>query len=164
MLSAYHIPLPESAEQEDWWKDKVHQVVWYQDDTEHDNDETYQHQWRIDTEGILNLIVVYTQQDRYQNDANQPGIFYQQLACHNHEVLGNRHSYDTENNCEGYYCHSHDKAWTFCHKTFLSVLEHTMLHELGNHDADGKEIEEDGDEPPKDDDTKEDEDDTNIPL
>lgn len=29
------------------------------DDTEHDNDETYQHQWRIDTEGILDLIVVY---------------------------------------------------------------------------------------------------------
>ena len=39
-----------------------------------------------------------------------------------------------------------------------------MLHELGNHDADGKEIEEDGDESPEDDDTKEDEDDTNIPL
>ena len=60
VLSAYHIPLPESAEQKDWWKDKVYQVVWYQDDTEHDNDETYQHQWRIDTEGILDLIVVYT--------------------------------------------------------------------------------------------------------
>ena len=39
-----------------------------------------------------------------------------------------------------------------------------MLHELGNHDADGKEIEEDGDESPEDDDTEEDEDDTNIPL
>ena len=39
-----------------------------------------------------------------------------------------------------------------------------MLHELGNHDADGKEIEEDRDEPPEDDDTKENEDDTNIPL
>ena len=46
-----------------------------------------------------------------------------------------------------------DKAWSFCHKTFLSVLEHTMLHELGNHDADGKEIEEDGDQSPEDDDT-----------
>ena len=39
-----------------------------------------------------------------------------------------------------------------------------MLHELGNHDADGKEIEEDRDETPEDDDTEEDEDDTNIPL
>ena len=37
-----------------------------------------------------------------------------------------------------------------------------MLHELGNHDADGKEIEEDRDEPPEDDDTEEDEDDTNM--
>lgn len=29
VLSAYHIPLPESAEQKDWWKDEVYKVVWY---------------------------------------------------------------------------------------------------------------------------------------
>ena len=94
MLPGYHIPLPQGTEQKDRREDEVYQIVWYQDDTENDDDEAYQHQWRIDAEGVLDLVIIHTQQDGYQDDTNQPGILHQQLACHHHEVLGNRHAHD----------------------------------------------------------------------
>ena len=42
VVASYHVPLPQCTDEQDGWEDDVDQLVRYQDDTDGDDQETYE--------------------------------------------------------------------------------------------------------------------------
>ena len=94
-------PLPQQAGNQYRWEGQTHQLAGNQDDTESDDHKTDEQQRGVDNKRTPYLTATDSQQQRYQDDGQQPQVFYQQPRGHDHEVLVAVVLYQSHHNGQG---------------------------------------------------------------
>ena len=107
-MFVHHHPLPQRAGQQQWGKGQIHQFLRDKDDAEGDDHESHKHQGRVNSEGTLNLVAAYAQQQRNQDYAQQPRIFNQQFTGHQDKVLAQRGMQQSQDSSKGDGCGGHN--------------------------------------------------------
>ena len=128
-MSLDDIPLPQGAGQQNGWEDEIGEYVGNQYYAEADDDEVDDYQRSIDAETALYLLGAQTDKQRDEYHAQQPGIFYQQIAGHNQEVLVGCQSDDGQHDGKGYYRCSHGDTRALADKRFVCGTDVVCLQQ-----------------------------------
>ena len=143
VVSLDDIGLPQQAHEQHGRENQVDQRIGDEHDAKEYHDESHHNERSVDAESTPDLFVTHTQQQRYENDSQQPGIFHQQIAGHDDKVLADHSMDHSQNNGKGHHRHGHDDAGALGHKGILHLGKLVAFHQSGGDDPDGDKVDDD---------------------
>ena len=149
-------PLPQCAQEQNDGEHHVDQLTRYKHDAEGNDDESHHDEGRIYLEGTLNLVAVDTEQQGDEYHAQQPGIFDEQAAGHDEEILLKGGTHHAHHCCEGDGGSGHDDA--------RALLQEFGRVEAFGHEAEGQHVEHDSRHNIEEDEEEELQDDGAVPV